>query len=312
MNRLFTLLRERKSGCWVGGVFFGMIGYSDDNWILAPSRSALQEMLSTCEEYAMQHNLKFSTDPNPTKCKTKCIAFLKKPRDLAPVMLCGNPLPWVESGKHLGNFFLNKIDGMRQDIKVKRAKFIDRSNELLQEFHFAHPSTKFKMMDIYNSHFTGSPLWDLFSPEAVMLENTWNRNVRITFGLPLQAHRYFICPISESPHLRFILMKRFLSFVRKLELSVKPAIRHLFNVVKCDVQSITGSNIRKISDLLKKEDLSQAAPSDTLALNYHPVSETNKWRIDLLKELIDLKHGQLDVDLTMEEIEHMMNDICTT
>ena len=179
-----------------------------------------------------------------------------------------------------GNLFLNKIDGMRQDIKVKRAQYIDRSNELLQEFHFAHPSTKFKMMHIYNSHFTGSPLWDLFSPEAVMLENSWNRNIRITFGLPLQAHIYFVCPISESPHLRFILMKRFLSFVKKLELSVKPAVRHLFNVVKCDVQSITGSNIRKILELLKKEDLSQAAPSDPLALHYHSVCENNMLRID--------------------------------
>ena len=54
-----------------------MMGYSDDNWLLAPSRDALQEMLVTCEEYAEEHNLIFSTDPNPTKCKTKCIAFPK-------------------------------------------------------------------------------------------------------------------------------------------------------------------------------------------------------------------------------------------
>ena len=207
--------RERKSGCWVSGEFFGMIGNSDDNWILAPSRTALQEMISTCEEYATKHNLIFSTDPNPRKCKTKCIAFLKKPRDLLPVFLCGNPLPWVESGQHLGNSFLNKIDGMGQDIKVKRAKFIDKSNELMQEFRFAHPRIKLKMNEIYNSHFTGSPIWDLFSREAVMLENTWNRNVRLMFDLPLQTHRYFVCPLSESNHLRFILMKRFLTFAEK-------------------------------------------------------------------------------------------------
>ena len=102
------------------------------------------------------------------------------------------------------------------------------------------------MMEVYKSHFTGSPLWDLFSPEAVMLENTWNRNVRLTFDLPLQTHRYFVCPMSESPHLRFILMKRFLSFIKKLELSKKPAVRHLFKVVENDVQSINGSNISKI------------------------------------------------------------------
>ena len=312
MNGLFTLLRERKSGCWVSGEFFGMIGYSDDNWILAPSRTALQEMLTTCEEYANMHNLKFSTDLDPRKCKTKCIAFLKKSRDLSPVMLCGNPLPWVESGKHLGNFFLNKIDGMGHDIKVKRAKFIDRSNELLQEFHFAHPRTKFKMSEIYNSHFTGSPVWDLFSREAVMLENSWNKNVRIYFGLPLQAHRYFLCPISGSSHIRSILMKRFLSFAKNCEVSVKRSVRHLFKVVKNDAQSITGSNIRNILNLLNKDDFSQVVPSDTLALNYHQVENENQWRIELLKELIEIKHGELQVDLMPDEIDHMIFDICTT
>ena len=45
MNGLFALLRERKAGCWVKGILYGMIGYSDDNWLLAPSRPALQEML---------------------------------------------------------------------------------------------------------------------------------------------------------------------------------------------------------------------------------------------------------------------------
>ena len=51
---------------------------SDDNFLVAPSLHALQEMLNTCEEFAQEHNLKFSTDPDPKKCKTKCLSFLKK------------------------------------------------------------------------------------------------------------------------------------------------------------------------------------------------------------------------------------------
>ena len=42
----------------------------------------LQEMLDTCEEYANEHNLTFSTNDNPNKNKTKCMAFLKKKRTL--------------------------------------------------------------------------------------------------------------------------------------------------------------------------------------------------------------------------------------
>ena len=81
-EELFATLRRRHSGCWVRGRYLGMVGYSDDNWILAPSLSALQDILNTCEEYAAKHNLKFSTDPDPKKCKTKCMAFLVKAKQL--------------------------------------------------------------------------------------------------------------------------------------------------------------------------------------------------------------------------------------
>lgn len=70
MNDLFKILRRSKFGCWVNGDFFGILGYSDDNFLLAPSLHALQQMLYICEDYAKTHDLKFSTDPDPQKCKT--------------------------------------------------------------------------------------------------------------------------------------------------------------------------------------------------------------------------------------------------
>ena len=97
---------------------------------MAPSLSALQDILKTCEEFAAAHNLKFSTDPDPVKCKTKCMAFLKKPRELASMIMCGNPLPWVISLKHLGTKVSNNVDGCQADIKQKVASYIDRNCNL--------------------------------------------------------------------------------------------------------------------------------------------------------------------------------------
>ena len=117
---------------------------------------ALQDQLKTCEEYAKSHKLTFSTDPNPAKCKTKLMAFLKKPRELPSLLLCDNQLPWVNQLKHLGNTISNIIDGCQLDMKVKNGKYIDKNNSLCQEFHYAHPKVKTKLNGIYNSHFTGS------------------------------------------------------------------------------------------------------------------------------------------------------------
>ena len=70
-EELFETLCRRRSGCWVMGRFRGIFGYSDDNWLIAPSLSALQDMLVTCREFAVEHNLKFSTYSDPKKCKSQ-------------------------------------------------------------------------------------------------------------------------------------------------------------------------------------------------------------------------------------------------
>ena len=219
MNGLFEILRKNRSGCWVNGTFFGIIGYSDDSLLLAPSLESLQSMLLLCQNYAEEHNLKFSTDKNPKKSKTKCLAFLKKNRELGPLLMCGNPLPWDESGKHLGNYIENKSRGMKMDISVKRAQFISKNNEILQEFNFSHPKTKISINSIYNSHFTGSCLWDLFSAEAVSIYSTWNTAMKLMLNLPIQTHRKLIEPLSQTPHIRSVLMRRFLNFLEQVEKS---------------------------------------------------------------------------------------------
>ena len=226
-NDLFNQLREMKSGCWINGEYMGILGYSDDNLLIAPSRSSLQSMLSVCEEYARVHNLKFSTDKNPAKCKTKCLKFLKNERFVKPLDLCGNPLPWVDGAKHLGSFIENKIDGLKKDIRMKRAEYINKNNEIIQEFSHFHPKSIFKLNSIYNTHFSGSCLWDLFSRESEMVEKTWNTSIRIMFDLPIQTHTFFIEPVSESPHIKSILIKRFLNFVNAVRFSTKSILRNL-------------------------------------------------------------------------------------
>ena len=98
------------------------------------------------------------------------MAFLLKERNLRKLKLGEDELPWWDHGKHLGNKIDNSNNGMAQDLMEKRARYIGRNNEICQEFFFSHPKSLFKLNEIYNSHFTGSPLWDLFGPEAKQLE----------------------------------------------------------------------------------------------------------------------------------------------
>jgi len=86
------------------------------------------------------------------------------------------------------------------DMMVKRAMAIQKCNELCQEFSFCHPTNKLWLNRIYNFSYTGSQLWDLFSKESKMIENSYNISVRMMLGLPHNAHRYLIEPL-EGKHM---------------------------------------------------------------------------------------------------------------
>ena len=151
---LFKILKKKRNSCWINGVYLGLFGYSDDNFAIAPSISALCDMMKTISEYALQHNLTFLTNPDPRKCKTKLMAFIKKPRPLPVILLGQVALPWVDKCKHLGNNIRNVIDGGQEDMKIKRAQYISKNIEIDQELHFAAASTKLKVNNIWNTHFS--------------------------------------------------------------------------------------------------------------------------------------------------------------
>ena len=117
----------------------GVAAYADDLVLVAPTRHAMQLMLALSENYAEQYNIKYSTDINPNKSKSKCIYMVGNKREMAkpaPLQLCGKILQWVESATHLGHT-LHASGSMEQDAKVSRARYIDQTVEVRQSFAFA-------------------------------------------------------------------------------------------------------------------------------------------------------------------------------
>ena len=115
-------------------------------------------------------------------------------------------------------------------MKVKSARYIGKNDELLQEFHFTHFETKLGVNQIFNCHFTGAPLWDLFCDNFNKVENTYNVSVRKMLSIPRNSHKYFIEPLSEHKHIQSVLIK-FLSFIEHLKKSPKNVARKLLKTI---------------------------------------------------------------------------------
>ena len=312
IDDLFSVLRRKRNGCWIDDNFYGMLGYADDIMLISPTRDGLQEMIDTSASFMESHNLSFSTNPDPRKCKTKCMAFLKKDREIAPLQMNGNDLPWVSSAKHLGTKVENKIKGMTKDLMEKRAQFINRNNELLQEFHFAHPCTIIKTNNIFNTSLYGCVLWDLFGKDAQRLEKTWNISQRLMLGLHRETHRFFIEPVSGTKHIIFHIYKRFVKFVSQMMNSKKTALRSLCWKLLKDCRSTIGKNVRKLMIRFNSGTYNELERNVKKSIPYVKVDEEDAWKI---KAVIDLTEAQYDREIlpnfTTTEIDDIRQYIAT-
>ena len=159
----------------------GMIGYADDIILLAPTRSAAQQMLNICEDFATMYNIRYSTDEDPKKSKCKAMYMVGKGGTMhtkpMPLVLCNKDLPWVETCEHLGHT-LSSDGTMKQDIREKRAQFINSAVNIRETFSYAFPEQIVEAVVKYACSFYSSNLWDLNSPEAESVFATWRTNLR--------------------------------------------------------------------------------------------------------------------------------------
>ena len=129
IDRLIKQLKSFGLGCTIGSFYYGVLVYADDIILLSLRRMGLQDMVKICEKFAGEHNLKFSTNVDPKKSKTKCIHFYSKNSELAKIKLNGDLLPRVDSARHVGNT-LEKNNSFSKDIAIKRGNFIGRIHSI--------------------------------------------------------------------------------------------------------------------------------------------------------------------------------------
>ena len=104
------------------------------------------------------------------------------------------------------------------------------------------------------------------------------------YDLPLQTHKHLIEPISETRHLKFVLIDRFVGFLQQIEKSQKHIPKQLLSFIKHDVQSTTGSNLRNILLLTNKDTIEEITKDDMQKLKYAPIEEKDKWKVNYVKK----------------------------
>jgi hypothetical protein len=254
-------LEELGVGCHFGDVFAGVLGFADDLLLLLPNRTAGVLMLRKCEEWATKYGITFSTDPNPTKSKTKVMVvkgnqkLSTKPANLE---LYDIKLPFVSHLTHLGNE-LHEDGNMNLDTKMKRSQYIQKSMEIADNFNFAYPREKLKVIKKEAGQLYGCTTWDLSGEEFRKTKNCWRTTVKDIYNVPRQTKRYIVDHLlSEETSIESDVITSYVKFVKTLLDSPSRSVSLVAETCRTDTRSILGTNITYLEELLDLDMLSSS------------------------------------------------------
>ena len=227
-------------------------------------------------------------------------------------MLDGVPLPWVKTVTHLG-CVLDSENSMKNDIALKRGRYIGKVNSLLQEFHFASTDVLLKLLNTYTTSFYGSQLWDIYSNKCEKLYKSWNVSMRNILGIDRRSHRFLLEDLTGQVHPKVMLASRLVGFYNTQLDSKKFKMRFLVRLAASDMRTVLGRTLDKISvecncslEFLTKNLVKKR-------LKYATVSSDETWRTQIVKELYSArKDDHLIPGFSLDEINSMLNYICVS
>ena len=180
-----------------------------------------------------------------------------------------------------------------------------------------HPEIRCKLNRVYNAAFYGFNIWDLASPAAISLYNSWSTAIRIMWGIPRTSHRRFLEPLGGK-HTQCIIFSNYWNFVRSLSVSNIHPVRNTAYACLFDARTLTARNIDTVRLKLGIQRRHTVA-----ALDWDPHTVTNMRfmqqeiddlsRVSSIKDLVNAKRGEImifDDSTTNEELDFLLHDIC--
>ena len=218
----------------------GVFCYADDLSLLCPSFTGIKEMLKTCEDYAMKHNILFNAK------KSQMLTFDHKSRiSVKPILTMrnGEEIPYATECNHLGNFLSTISDFPIVDHAVNDLYM--RTNCLLADFSFTDSNTLSRLFNTYCTNIYGSPLWKHF--DRKLLEPfyiAWRKCIRRVWKIPYTSHNVLIPYIHNTLACNVILDKRCIKFLWTLFNSGYDIYRTIIKYSLHNRNTTLGENVR--------------------------------------------------------------------
>ena len=312
MDELLIQLQNCNAGCRIGGVFVGAQAYADDVCLLAPSATGMRRMLKVCEAFARQYHVTFNAG------KSALIVHPSRRHPCTPVHLdlLSEEIPIVPASKHLGISIGHQ--GMEQTAQKAIALLYSRTNVLFSQFQHVYWRIRYNLFRTFCLHLYGCEVWDITHSACVSFCTAVRKCSRKVLGLPYRTHCRYLPYLAEDYPVELKICLRIIGFLWSAGQSNNSIIKLCHALVSNGSSSSIGRTVSKLAEITRfsrEQLLVGTNPGKShikSKLFEHFIEDVPNDLISVISELLDVSHGDFDINLDANEISFLIDDLCTS
>jgi len=127
---LLALQRAGGVECFLGNCYIGALAYADDVVLIAPTASAMRQILAICDDFGSKHDALFSASKSIV-CFLEVLGIIRVLNVL--FFRWGNSFDYVEQWLHLGHLISSELSD-NTDITRRKNSLIGQINSVLCRF----------------------------------------------------------------------------------------------------------------------------------------------------------------------------------
>ena len=305
LDGLIEKLQKSGDGCYIGPYFCGVLAYADDICLLSPTLRGLKSMVKIAENFSANFKVKFNGG------KSQLLVF-STARNFTPVDITveGTIVTSSRSALHLGHKLF--CDLGQDDLDSVIGAFNKQFNLFMSKFAKVTPRVKLKLFNTYCTSFYGIQLCSL--GKLNKLHVGYRKNLRRLLKIPYRTHCQLIPSLAESLCTEHMFIKRFLKFASVGLTHDFPVVRYILRNSLRISTSLFASNCNYCGEKLDVqieghlEDYSYQVRSQCkdkcFPKEVHATAQA-------IKELLDCKYSDFECGLSYNEIDKLLNTLCT-
>ena len=228
-------LNGTKVGCYISNRPFNNFSYADDLALVAPSATALNQLLKTCESFASDNYIVFSTT------KSVCMSILPKSSTITRkpnIYLANSKLAYVDNFNYLGHTVDSKFSD-DEDIGKEARKLCAQGNTIIRKFRFCNVDSKCCLFKTFCYSVYCCSLWANHSVSSMnKIKIIYNNIMRKLVNVPVYSSASFM--------FASLGVKSFQELRRSTSFSLMQRVLHTENSV---IRAIRTSDARLSSNI---------------------------------------------------------------